>query len=52
VDLVGLQVLDGLSQVVQQLAHKRLLLLQLQHHKFALALVGNLEERVARHVLR
>jgi hypothetical protein len=50
--LVWLQVLDGVGQVVQQLPHKRLLLLQLQHHKLALALIGDLEEGVTRHVLQ
>jgi hypothetical protein len=52
VDLVRLQVLDGGGQVVQQLSNKGLLLLQLEHNKLALALVADLEERVARHVLQ
>mmetsp|Transcript_7823 Transcript_7823/g.13470 ORF Transcript_7823/g.13470 Transcript_7823/m.13470 type:complete len:443 (-) Transcript_7823:1690-3018(-) len=51
VDLVRLQVLDRVRQGAQQLAHERLRLVQLLDDKLPLTLAGDLEERVARHVL-
>jgi hypothetical protein len=49
--LVRREVLDGGGEVVEQLGDERLRLLQLQHDKLALALVADLQEGVARHVL-
>lgn len=47
-----LQVLDSSRQPIKQLSDKRLGLLQLQHHKLALALATDLQKCVACHVLQ
>lgn len=44
--------MDGLEQGIEQLTDEGLPLLQLQHYKLAAALVADLEEGVAGHVLQ